>query len=160
MHTGNKSTGRRAVEFAAVGGSISVFSFVQLWLYIDVFGLNYWTAYAIQTFISVEANYWGNYLLAWSDRKSEINLVRSHLTFWATRIVMIFVNFGAFAVLTAFDVNYLFAQVLIIGSNTVINYFIGDKLVFKNQPHALGGSNVTTVRQRHRTGEEPARSDA
>jgi len=128
----SKSTLRRATEFGVVGGAVSVFSFVQLWLYIDLFHIPYWVAYVIQTVVSIELNYWGNYLFAWRDRRSTIKLTKSHITFWGTRIIMVFVNFILFAVATAFGMNYLLAQVLIIGSNTVINYFIGDKLVFKD----------------------------
>ncbi len=129
--TQSKSTLRRATEFGVVGGGVSVFSFVQLWLYIDLLHIPYWVAYVIQTVVSIELNYWGNYLFAWRDRRSTIKLSRSHITFWGTRIVMVFVNFILFAVATTCGVNYLLAQVMIIGSNMVINYFIGDKLVFK-----------------------------
>lgn len=135
-----KSTLRRATEFGVVGGAVSVFSFVQLWLYIDLLHVPYWVAYVIQTVVSIELNYWGNYLFAWRDRRSTIKLATSHITFWGTRIVMVFVNLILFAVATAFGMNYLLAQVLIIGSNTVVNYFIGDKLVFK-------GTTVPTTQE-------------
>lgn len=127
-----KSTLRRAIEFGIVGIVVSVLSFVQLWLYIDLLYIPYWVAYVIQTVVSIELNYWGNYCFAWSDRRKTIKLGKSHMTFWGTRIVMVAINFILFAAATALGMNYLLVQTLIVGSNTILNYFIGDKLVFKS----------------------------
>jgi putative flippase GtrA len=58
--------------------------------------------------------------------------MKSHLTFWATRSVLIFINPVFFVALTATGMNYLWAQVTVVVANTIVNYYMGDKLVFKS----------------------------
>ncbi|MFZ2560481.1 MAG: GtrA family protein, partial [Candidatus Nanoperiomorbaceae bacterium] len=64
----------RRIEFLMVGGVVMGFSFVQLWFLISVCGMNYWFSYVIQTIVSVELNFIGNYSIAWRDRRGQTNL--------------------------------------------------------------------------------------
>lgn len=120
----------RKIEFLMVGGVVMGFSFVQLWFLISVCGMNYWFSYVIQTIVSVELNFIGNYSIAWRDRRGQTNLLKAHVTFWATRGIMIFINPFIFAALTAVEIKYALAQLIVIGLTTVLNYYASDKLVF------------------------------
>lgn len=120
----------RKIEFLMVGGVVMGFSFVQLWFLISVCGMNYWFSYVIQTIVSVELNFIGNYSIAWRDRRGQTNLLKAHVTFWATRGIMIFINPFIFAALTAVKIKYALAQLIVIGLTTVLNYYASDKLVF------------------------------
>lgn len=120
----------RKIEFLMVGGVVMGFSFVQLWFLISVCGMNYWFSYVIQTIVSVELNFIGNYSIAWRDRRGQTNLLKAHVTFWATRGIMIFINPFIFAALTAVEIKYALAQLIVIVLTTVLNYYASDKLVF------------------------------
>lgn len=124
---------RRKIEFLFIGGLVTAFSFVQLWLMIDVFGFNYWLAYAIQTIVSVELNFFGNYLIAWRDKKSEVSLHKAHGLFWLARGAMVIVNPFVFALLIKVGVVYLFAQMIIVIANTILNYITTDKFAFSSR---------------------------
>lgn len=121
---------RRKIEFLFVGGIVTILSFVQLWFMIDVLGANYWVAYAIQTVISVELNFFGNYLIGWRDKRQSISVWKAHGVFWLTRLVMVLVNPVLFAILTELGVAYLLAQLVIVVANTILNYIAADKLAF------------------------------
>ncbi|MEO7904481.1 MAG: glycosyltransferase [Candidatus Saccharimonadales bacterium] len=132
----------RKIEFLIVGGLVMMFSFVQLWLLIDVCGLNYWLAYVIQTVISVELNFFGNYIVAWRDKKDSINLNRAHSLFWLTRGVMVVLNPFIFAWIVKVGVGYLIAQLIVVAGNTVLNYVAADKLAFRGG-HAKRSAQAT-----------------
>ena len=131
-----KRNARRMTEFGFVGVVVALLSFVQLWLYVDVLGLPAWWAYIIQTIVSVELNFFGNLLTTWSDRRKQGTFWKIHSLFWATRGVLIFINPFLFAGLAAVGVNYLVAQLIVLTTNTVVNWITGDKLVFKKAEKA------------------------
>ena len=126
----------RITAFGAVGAAVAVLSFVQLWLYIHILGIPSGPAYLIQTFVSVELNYVGNYLIAWRDRRHDVGLLKSHTIFWVTRGVMILVNPFIFTALMAVGMNFVWAQVVVLVTNTFINYGTSDKLVFRKANQA------------------------
>lgn len=130
MTRGEKHNVRRITEFSVIGALVSVFSFVQLWLYIDVLRIEFLPAYILQTVVSVNLNFFGNYLVTWRDRELSNMFWRVYSTFWLTRSVMIFVNPVLFAVMTEFNINYLLSQLVVLLLNTVLNYILGDKLIF------------------------------
>lgn len=122
---------RRIIAFCGVGGAVSVLSFVQLWLYVSVIGMGYWIAYTLQTIVSIELNYWGNYLTAWRDRRNTISIWGSQGKFWITRLPLALINLAIFPLLATWLHHYMIAQLVIIVVNTVLNYILSDRFVFK-----------------------------
>jgi len=128
-----KGSVRRVTEFSLVGAVVALLSFVQLWLYIDILGMSPGLAYVVQTIVSVELNFFGNYWTTWSDRRKQDSFMKTHTLFWATRGVLIFINPFLFAMLAHIGVNYLIAQCIVLATNTIVNYVMGEKLVFKKK---------------------------
>lgn len=139
----------RKLLFSAVGISVMLLSFVELWVMISLLGMTAWVAYAIQTFLSVELNFLGNWLLTYRDRRTENSVWRSLLLFHATRVFTIPFNQLLFTIqvmwlggwirsldvawlteLLGDGVPYLLANMVCIGTTTVLNYVAGDKLAF------------------------------
>lgn len=123
---------RRKLVFGAVGVSVMLFSFVQLWIMMDLLGMPTWLAYAIQTVVSVELNFVLNYAITWRDRREEVSFWRAFSVFHATRIGLTIPLNQVLFVLQVDVLHWPFwlAQGICIGLTTVLNYVVGDKLVF------------------------------
>lgn len=143
------STRKRKVLFAAVGITVMLLSFVELWVMTALLGMTAWLAYAIQTVISVELNFIGNWLITYGDRRNENSIWRSLLLFHLSRSISIPFNQALFmlqvhwlpmwqwvAILNMSWINEVFgsgvllANAVCIAATTILNWLLGDKFVF------------------------------
>lgn len=137
---------RRAVSFGLVGGFVALVGFVILYVLVEYVSLNKNLAYFIQAIVSIELNFFLNRSVTWRDRRG-IGFV-SFLGMWArfhlTRVVTVALNQVLFGAFVYIGINYLVANGLCIVIVMIINFFVGDRFVFRSRPAAASQLEVLT----------------
>ena len=132
---------RRKVKFGAVGIAGVIVSFASLYIMIDMLGVNPSVAYAIQTVLAIETNFFGNALYTWSDR-NDLPLWRRWIRFHLTRVgLMVPFNQVLFWILHPL-IGTLAANAVCIAAATTVNWFLNDRMIFR-APRAIPGGLQT-----------------
>lgn len=104
---------REPLLFGAVGIFVMLMSFVELWFMESVLGLIPLVAYAIQTVISVEANFLLNHYITYKVKRHRVSFARAFLMFHATRVgFTVPVNLVLYPVLSETVLPWVFTQFL------------------------------------------------
>lgn len=126
-----KSSLRRKVEFAVVGGLGAASSYLVLWITIGIFDMDPTLSYLLQTVISVEVNFLGNHFITWRDR--DLSLATQWVRFHGARVLLILpANQLMFALFNPMF-GFLIANTLVLGISMFANWFINDRWAFTNR---------------------------
>jgi cellulose synthase/poly-beta-1,6-N-acetylglucosamine synthase-like glycosyltransferase len=138
---------QRAVSFGLVGGFVALVGFVILYVLVEYAGLNKNLAYLIQAVVSIELNFFLNRSVTWRDRRG--TGFTSFLGMWArfhlTRVATVALNQVLFGAFIYIGINYLISNGLCIIIVMVINFFVGDRFIFRSRPAAASLVEVLTA---------------
>ncbi|MEO7001780.1 MAG: GtrA family protein, partial [Ktedonobacterales bacterium] len=125
---------RRVTSFGFVGGFVALTGLTLQYALVQYAGLDKHVAYLIQSVVSIELNFFINNFLTWRDRRAPgfSGLFKAWARFHLVRVFTVLLNQLLYAVLLFLGVQYLLANVLCILIILVINYWSGDKFIFKS----------------------------
>lgn len=130
------STHKRKVYFVLVGVSGLALSYLVLALCVTGLGLNPQLGYVVQTVAVVEYNFVLSHYLTWRDRRSSGTLWKAWSRFHLSRVATVSLNQLLFGLLTWLGLPYLVAHTICVGVTSVINYFVGDRYIFRRSANS------------------------
>lgn len=131
---------RRQWEFAVVGIVSLLLGSLSLVFFVEFLSLPKPIAYALQTAIAIESNFWLNSALTWRDRMPDSKW-RPWWRFHVSRIFTVVGNQALFTCLIAANTPYLLAHTSCVAASTVVNYLISDRIVFRQKDKTVLISN-------------------
>jgi putative flippase GtrA len=120
--------GARFVVFSAIGGFVFLLGLGLQAALTGGLHMRPVESYAIQAVVSVETSFLLNRWLTWRDRGTRFWLAFAR--FNAQKAVTIALNLALYAGLLRLGMNYLVANIALTAVFTVVNYVVGDRLVF------------------------------
>jgi putative flippase GtrA len=117
------------VGFGLVGGFVFLLGAGLLWFCVQILRVNVYLAYAIQTVVSIESNFFLNHLFNWRDREGKMwaKWAKFHLAKAGT----VAIDQALFAAFLHFGVHYLVVKVMNTAIITVLNFVLNEYYVFR-----------------------------
>ncbi|MDD5066105.1 MAG: GtrA family protein [bacterium] len=131
----------RMIRFGLVGLSGVLVNMGFLYLFTELFGLNYKISSVIAIEISILTNFLLNDRWTWSDRAKErfmVRMARYHVTAGLTAFIF---NWGLLVLLTEFfHIYYFISNIIGIGFGMLSNYILNNLWTFREHPPGNKGS--------------------
>jgi dolichol-phosphate mannosyltransferase len=117
--------GRRFARFGMVGISGVLVNTGILWMLVTLFGMHHLVAAAISSEVSILTNFALNDHWTFGDHAAEISYLRRAAHYNAVALCGMVLSLGVLAALVdAFGLYYLLANLIAIGASTVSNYLL------------------------------------
>lgn len=137
MQTNIRQNLSKFIKFGVVGGSVALIGAGVLYVLIEGFALEKNLAYLIQTFISLQLNFFLNDQFTWANLRGQNGSWTSRwVKFHVAKLLSIALNQVLFTVLTALGVHYLLVYMLSVALIMVVNFYTNDRFVFAVAKHA------------------------
>ncbi len=121
----------RFTKFGVIGGSVAVIGAGLLYILVEKCRMEQNLAYAIQTVVSLQLNFFLNDRFTWTGLGNGAReWVQRWLKFHAVKLLSIAVNQLLFTIFTAIGMHYLLVYTLSVALVTVVNYTTNDRFVF------------------------------
>ncbi len=125
----NHFIGSKAIKFLIVGGSATIFQFILLIIFIELFDINKVIGSAVSFSLSSVANYYLNYHFTFSsDKKHRETLPK----FIVVVLLGLLINTLSFSVYHMF-IYYLWAQVFATLTTLIINYILHKYWMYRSE---------------------------
>lgn len=122
---------KRFVGYSIVGAFVLALGLATLTTLVEVGHVNQIIAGLCSTVVSVEVNFFLNWRINWRDRKTK--LIRAWPAFHATRVFALTANQILYTVLVAGGTYYLAATGVTTTLSIFWNYYLNDKVAFRQQ---------------------------